>query len=33
MRTHIEYIMLIITTESKTFCFDLPKDADNNLEH
>ena len=24
---------LVITTEPKSFCFDLPKDAENNLEH
>ena len=24
---------LVITTEPKTFCFDLSKDVDNNLEH
>ena len=29
----IAYIKLVITAEPKTFCFDLPKDDDNNLEH
>ena len=29
----IEYNKLVKTTEPKTFCFDLPKDVDNNLEH
>ena len=33
MGAHTEYIKLIITTEPKTFCFDLPKDFDNILEH
>ena len=33
MRARFEYIKLIIITEPKTFCFDLPKDTDNNLEH
>ena len=33
MRVLIAYIKLVITTEPKTFCFDLPKDGDNNLEH
>ena len=28
-----EYIKLIITTEPKTFCFDLSKDSNNYLEH
>ena len=31
MGTNSEYIELLITTEPKTFLFDLPKDADNNL--
>ena len=31
MQAHIENIELITTTERKTFRFDLPKDADNNL--
>ena len=33
MGAHFEYIKLIIIAEPKTFCFDLPKDTDNNLEH
>ena len=33
MGAHIEYMKLIITIASKTFCFDLPKDAYNYLEH
>ena len=33
MGVHIEYIKLIIKGEPETFCFDLPKDADNNLQH
>ena len=24
---------LVITTEPKTFCFDLPKDAGNSMKH
>ena len=28
MGVHIDYIELTTTTEPKTFCFDLPKDAD-----
>ena len=32
MRAHMECIKLIITAEPKTFCLNLPKVADNNLE-
>ena len=31
MEAYIAYIELIVTTESKTFRFDGPKDADSNL--
>ena len=31
--TNIVDNKLVITTEPKNFCFDLPKDADNYLEH
>ena len=30
---HIVDNKLVMTTEPKSFCFDLPKDVDNNLEH
>ena len=33
MQAHIENTELITTTEPKTFRFDLPKDADNNLSN
>ena len=32
MRVHVWDKKLVITTESKTFYFDLPKHADNNLK-
>ena len=32
MGVYIVNNKLVITTEPKTFCFDLPIDADNNLE-
>ena len=31
MGLHIDYIELTTTTEPKTFCFDLPKDADKSV--
>ena len=31
MGVHIDYIELTTTTEPKTFCFDLPKDADKSV--
>ena len=31
MGVHFKYIKLIITTEPKTFHFDLPEDVDNSL--
>ena len=33
MGVQIEYNKLVKTTQPKTFCFHLPKDVDNNLEH
>ena len=33
MGVHIEYNKLVITTDTKTFHFDLPKDASINLKH
>ena len=33
MGAHIEHIKLITITEPKVFCFDLPKDIDNNLTY
>ena len=32
-RAHCRSQTQIITTDPKKFCFDLPKEADNNLEH
>ena len=32
MRAHMECIKLIITTEPKNFCLNLPKVADDNVE-
>ena len=31
MGAHVEHIKLVTITEPKAFCFDLPKDIDNNL--
>ena len=33
MGVYIVYNKLVITTESKKFCFDLSRDADINIEH
>ena len=33
MRVYIVYNKLVITTESKKFCFDLSRDPDINIEH
>ena len=33
MGVQIEYNKLVKTTQPTTFCFHLPKDVDNNLEH
>ena len=33
MGVYIVYNKLVITTESKKFCFELSRDADINIEH